>query len=462
MDKDITMQIKNGETILWSNNILSDDMIKNIDQDLLNTIKQLKYEIQNTQNILKETENELDYTIKSNVKMESDHKMKVENLENDICQLKSTIKKERKIKNEIETTNSEIIDDANKIIEDNNILLQNTKKKLNLEKKMKNDLANDNLKLNQENKVLSENLKNNDDLKKKLNREIILRVNLENQVQQLSELNNNLEQFEKKYNSCSNKLIEKETLLINLEDEILALKNCEEELEKKKKIIKCLEDHNDQVNNQYIMKISNLESNNSALEQKISILEKEKNLYESKNVKLNKYITDLKNPKYTNYADDNSISKTKILCLNRNFEEVYIPIDRLKTGDIVKTYLHGYRKITNIKKDIVIPDKWYTCVYKISKSKNKDLVDDLYLNGAHSLLVDNLGKYLDKVNNTMGIVQIDKKYLLLCSFMDEFIPHKLKKYTYYHLSICNNDDNSNRFGIWVNGILTEPNGLISF
>ena len=36
---------------------------------------------------------------------------------------------------------------------------------------------------------------------------------------------------------------------------------------------------------------------------------------------------------------------TKILCLNKNFEEEYIPIENLNKNDLVKSYKNGYRKI---------------------------------------------------------------------------------------------------------------------
>jgi hypothetical protein len=58
---------------------------------------------------------------------------------------------------------------------------------------------------------------------------------------------------------------------------------------------------------------------------------------------------------------------TKILCLNDKLEEEYIPIENLKKGDSVKTYLHGYRKIDLIGKNTLFnnPDKFADCMYKM-------------------------------------------------------------------------------------------------
>jgi len=36
---------------------------------------------------------------------------------------------------------------------------------------------------------------------------------------------------------------------------------------------------------------------------------------------------------------------TKILCLNKDLQEEYSPIENLRKGDLVKSYKHGYRKI---------------------------------------------------------------------------------------------------------------------
>ena len=47
---------------------------------------------------------------------------------------------------------------------------------------------------------------------------------------------------------------------------------------------------------------------------------------------------------------------TKILCLNKEFQEEYIKIQDLRRGDIVKSYLHGYRKIEYIGKNDMYND----------------------------------------------------------------------------------------------------------
>jgi hypothetical protein len=158
---------------------------------------------------------------------------------------------------------------------------------------------------------------------------------------------------------------------------------------------------------------------------------------------------------------------TKILCLNDSGEEEYIPIEKLKKGDFVKTYKHGYKKIDligkntmkNISSDIKNTlNQFAFCMYKMEKTKQNGLIEDLVVTGGHAILVDDLGEYKEANKRAFGsnVPKIDDKYLLLAGISKDFVRIKDNNvYTYYHLSLVNHGNDDQRFGIWANGILTE-------
>ena len=148
---------------------------------------------------------------------------------------------------------------------------------------------------------------------------------------------------------------------------------------------------------------------------------------------------------------------TKILCLINN-EQIYIPIQDLKSGDLVKTYKHGYKEIDLIGKNKLINDSniWHSCMYKHKKT-------GLIITGLHSILVDTFTckeminyKYLwgnNFVNNPK--CRLDDKYLIFAALSDQF--EKLNNtdtYTYYHLCLKDEDD-TKQYGIWADETLSE-------
>ena len=150
---------------------------------------------------------------------------------------------------------------------------------------------------------------------------------------------------------------------------------------------------------------------------------------------------------------------TKILCLNKELVEEYIAIEKLRKGDLVKCYKGGYRRIDLIGKGIMInnPEKWHGCMWKMSKSGENGLIEDLIVTGGHALLVDDLGDLKEETVNKLGSLQmIDGKYLLLASVSSSFVKLENKEvYTYYHFAVENDGDDDSRYGVWGNGVLTE-------
>ena len=157
---------------------------------------------------------------------------------------------------------------------------------------------------------------------------------------------------------------------------------------------------------------------------------------------------------------------TKILCMNNQLADEYIAIELLQIGDFVKTYKHGYRRVSKVIKGSFRnnPKKWNMCMYKMAKTDTNGLIEDLIVTGGHSILVDAISEEEQKRYDAMKIpdfskLTIDNKHLLLSCCSDQFTPMQDRKiYTYYHLLLENNDDEEERFGIWANGVLTEtPN-----
>ena len=151
---------------------------------------------------------------------------------------------------------------------------------------------------------------------------------------------------------------------------------------------------------------------------------------------------------------------TQILCLNKELKDEYIKIEELRKGDLVKCYKYGYRRIDVIGKNAMInnPKKWISCMYKMSKTDENGLTEDLIVTGGHSILVDELGELKEESDRVFGgnSPMIDDKYLLLASVSKSF--KKLENnntYTYYHFVVENEGDDSKSYGVWANGVLTE-------
>jgi len=150
---------------------------------------------------------------------------------------------------------------------------------------------------------------------------------------------------------------------------------------------------------------------------------------------------------------------TKILCLNKEVEE-YVPVQNLRKGDIVKTYLHGYKQIKEIGVNRMIndPSNHRRCMYVMKKDKNVDLVEDLTVTGDHSILVDvvSIEERTMLRKRLMSEEKIGQKKLVMSSISDKFeqIVNR-DEYTYYHFCVEDVEKSSKKFGVWANGVLSE-------
>ena len=151
---------------------------------------------------------------------------------------------------------------------------------------------------------------------------------------------------------------------------------------------------------------------------------------------------------------------TKILCLKYDREE-YVPIQKLKRGDMVKTRLSGYVPIDMIGKTRIynegvqerIKDQLYVC----KKSKYPEVFEDLYITGAHSILVDKLTEAQKRKSLELfdQVCMTEGKYRLMACIDERAAPYeKAGEYNIYHIALANDDPYSN-YGVYANGLLVE-------
>jgi hypothetical protein len=170
------------------------------------------------------------------------------------------------------------------------------------------------------------------------------------------------------------------------------------------------------------------------------------------------YLTDI----YVGTSSNYCVNKgTKILSL-RDGLELYIPIEQLnKETDLVKTYLNGFKKISDVKHMILNnnPDDFTSCMYIMEKKGN--MVDDLVVSGGHSILEDSYeSTEAEKIHKELfggTLEKIDNKVLVLAGKSSKFRQIKNKEiFDIYHIALEGDENNEDkRYGIWANGVLTE-------
>lgn len=156
---------------------------------------------------------------------------------------------------------------------------------------------------------------------------------------------------------------------------------------------------------------------------------------------------------------------TKILVLNKQWEEVYIPIEDLNEEYLIKTYLHGYRRIKLLGNGKLMNNvnSITSCLYKL-KSMN-ELFDDLIVTGGHSILVSELSAEEELKQRLVweNMKKMDDKYLLLAGISSDF--EKImdnNEYEIFHICCEDEDNHDQQYGIYANGILTESISYNSF
>jgi surface protein len=151
---------------------------------------------------------------------------------------------------------------------------------------------------------------------------------------------------------------------------------------------------------------------------------------------------------------------TKILCLKYDKEE-YVPIQSLRKGDLVKTLLSGYVPIDMIGKTRIynegVSDRIKDQLYVCKRAKYPELFEDLYITGAHSILVDKLTKQQKEKSLELfdKICVTETKYRLMACVDERAVPYETAgDFNIYHIALANDDQYSN-YGVYANGLLVE-------
>jgi hypothetical protein len=148
---------------------------------------------------------------------------------------------------------------------------------------------------------------------------------------------------------------------------------------------------------------------------------------------------------------------TKILTIKG-----YIAIQKLRKGNLVKTYKNDYIPIAAINKS----EFYHMCfdgrikdqLYKCTQNNYPEIFEDLIITGCNSILVDtfNSKKQLQKTIQINGkISTYNSKYLLpVCADERSSIYEMPGEYSIYDL-ILENDESCTCYGIYANGLLVE-------
>jgi hypothetical protein len=151
---------------------------------------------------------------------------------------------------------------------------------------------------------------------------------------------------------------------------------------------------------------------------------------------------------------------SKILC-NVNNVDTYLPVEELRKGTLVKTKLDVYKAVELIGKSTIQnpgnDDRIEDRLYKCSPANYPDLTEDLYLTGAHSILVPTItDEQREKINKFSGRVFVTDSMYRLPACIDSRSEawNSEGQYTVWHFALENHEINT-RYGVYASGLLVE-------
>jgi hypothetical protein len=138
-------------------------------------------------------------------------------------------------------------------------------------------------------------------------------------------------------------------------------------------------------------------------------------------------------------------------------EDVWLPVEDLRKGTLVKTSRDGYKPVEAVGKGTIhnsgTDERTENRLYLCSKEAYPGLTSDLVLTGCHSVLVDTLTDVQREATlKASGKVYVtDKKYRLMASLDERAVPWQEEgEHTIYHFALENSDIYMN-YGVYANG-----------
>lgn len=146
-------------------------------------------------------------------------------------------------------------------------------------------------------------------------------------------------------------------------------------------------------------------------------------------------------------------------------KEIYVPIQDISRGALVKTLLSGYKPV-----ELIGFSKLYNPgntlhsknrLYKCSPEQYPELTEDLIITGCHSILVDEITDIeRERTIAYLGRIFVtDRKYRLIACLDNKAEPYPEEGiHTIWHLAL-ENDSYYMNYGIYANGLLVETTSL---
>ena len=151
---------------------------------------------------------------------------------------------------------------------------------------------------------------------------------------------------------------------------------------------------------------------------------------------------------------------TQILC-QVDGKDVYMPVEQMRLGTLVKTSLDGYKKVEMIGKgpiqNLGTAERTQNRLYKCTPAKYPEVTCDLFITGCHSILVHALtDKQREETIQQLGQIYVtSKKYRLMAALDERAEPwESAGTYTIWHFAL-ENDDYYTNYGVYANGLLVE-------